>query len=127
MKKEHNKAKKYSEKKGIIIEKMNDTLKSKNIKNIELENYKFRVGWIKNYISKNIGEYFKYFKKECERQENEKTRASTIDGEIEYRLNSKEEKLEIKRDQIFYTLEYTLNKKKKSKKRINNNKNEKKI
>ena len=116
VKKEHNKAKKYSEKKGIIIEKMNDTLKSKNIKNIELENYKFRVGWIKNYISKNIGEYFKYFKKECERQENEKTRASTIDGEIEYRLKSKEEKLEIKRDQLFYTLEYKPNKKKRVKK-----------
>ena len=34
---------------------MNETLKSKNIKNIEFQNYKFRVGWIKNYISKNIG------------------------------------------------------------------------
>ena len=70
MKKENDKAKKYSEKKGII-EKMNDILKSKNIKNIEIENYKFRLGSINNYISKNIGEYFKFFKKECERQETE--------------------------------------------------------
>ena len=102
---------------------MNDSLKSKNIKNIELENYKFRVGWIKNNISKNIGEYFNYFKKECKRQESKKTRASTIDREIEYRLKSKEEKLEIKRDQRFYTLEYKLNKKK-EKKRIKKNRNE---
>ena len=42
-----------------MIDKMKDTLKSKNIKIIELENYKFRVGWKKYYISKNIDEYFK--------------------------------------------------------------------
>ena len=35
-----------------------------------------------------------------------KTKYFNIDGEIEYRLKSKEEKLEIKRDQRFYTLEY---------------------
>ena len=106
VKKEYNKAKKFSEKKGIITEKMNDALKSKNIRNIELENYKFKVGWIKNYISKNISEYFNYFKKECDRQESAKTKASTLDGEIEYILKTKEEKLEIKRNQEFYTLEY---------------------
>ena len=86
--------------------------KVKNIKNIEFENYKFRVGWIKNYISKNISELFKYFKKECEKQETEKTRTSTIDREIVYRLKIKEEKLEIKKDQRFYTLEYKSSKKK---------------
>ena len=112
MKKEYNKAKKFSEKKGIITEKMNDALKSKNIRNIELENYKFKVGWIKNYISKNISEYFNYFKKECDRQESAKTKASTLDGEIEYILKTKEEKLEIKRNQEFYTLEYHSSKKK---------------
>ena len=51
---------------------MKDTLNSKTKRNIELENYKFKVNWINNYITKNIGEYFHYFKKECERQEREK-------------------------------------------------------
>ena len=106
VKKAYNKAKRYSEKKGIKTEKAKDTSNAKKIRNIELENYKFKVNWIKNYISKNIGEYFNYFKKECDRQEIEKTKASTLDGEIEYRLKSKKEKLEIKRDQEFYTLEY---------------------
>ena len=78
-----------------------------------MENYKFKVNWIKNYISKNIGEYFNYFKKEWDRQEIAKTKASTLDGEIEYRLKSKKEKLEIKRDQEFYTLEYQPKKKSK--------------
>ena len=76
------------------------------MKNIELENYKFRVRWIKNYISKNIGEYFNYFKKECERQEIAKTKVSTLDGEIEFRLKSKKEQKEIKMEQEFYSLEY---------------------
>ena len=118
MKKAYNKAKRYSEKKGIKTEKAKDTSNAEKIRNIELENYKFKVNLIKNYISKNIGEYFNYFKKECDRQEITKTKASTLDGEIEYRLKSKKEKLEIKRDQEFYTLEY--HPKKKSKK---NNKN----
>ena len=112
-KKAHNKAKKYSEKKGKIFESFKDTLKSKNERNIELENYKFKVNWIKNYISKNIDGYLSYFKKECDRQETAKTYASTIDGEIEYKLKSKKEKMEIKRDQEFYTLEFHPNKKKK--------------
>ena len=94
---------------------MKDTLKSKQIRNIELENYKFRVGWIKNYITKNIGEYFNYFKKECDRQEIAKTKASTLDGEIEFRLKSKKEQKEIKMEQEFYSLEYHP-KKKESKK-----------
>ena len=88
---------------------MNYTLKSKNIKNIELENYKFRVGWIKNYASKNIGEYFKCFKKESERQKKQELQLLT--GKIEYKLKSKVEKLEIKSDQRFYTLEYKPKKK----------------
>ena len=44
---------------------MKDFLNSKIINNIELENYKFRVEWIKNYISKNIGSYFSCIEKEC--------------------------------------------------------------
>ena len=36
-----------------------------------------------------------------------------MDGEIEYKLKSKKEKMEIKRDQEFYTLEFHPNKKKK--------------
>ena len=70
-------------------------------KNIEVENLKFRVNWIKRYISNNIEEYFLYFKKECDRIENEKTLASTMDGEIEYLLKTKKEKEEIKKNQEF--------------------------
>ena len=104
--KAYNKAKRYSLKKRKIFESMKDTLKSKTKRNIELENYKFKVNWINNYITKNIGEYFHYFKKECERQEREKTYASTMDGEIEYALKSKREKIAIKKDQEFYMLEF---------------------
>ena len=52
---------------------MEKTLKSYNKKNIEFESSKFKVNLIKNYISKNIGEYFKYFKKEYDIQEIAKT------------------------------------------------------
>ena len=106
VKKEYTKARKFSQKKGFETEKAKDTSKYKETKNIELENYKFRVGWSKNYISKNIGEYFNYFKKECDRQEIAKTKASTLDGEIEFRLKSKKEQKEIKMEQEFYSLEY---------------------
>ena len=85
---------------------MKDTHKSKTTRNIELENYRFKVSWIKNYISNNIEDYFNYFKKECERQESAKTYASTLDGDIEFRMKSKKEKLEIKRDKEFYTLDF---------------------
>ena len=71
--------------------------REKSNKNIELENYKFRVGWIKNYIKKNIGTYFK---RQCDRQEEEaKTYASTLDGEIEYLMKTKKEKEEFKKNQ----------------------------
>ncbi len=106
VKKEYTKARKFSQKKGFETEKAKDTSKYKKTKNIELENYKFRVGWIKNYISKNICEYFNYFKKECDRQEIAKTKPSTLDGEIEFRLKSKKEQKEIKMEQEFYSLEY---------------------
>ena len=36
-----------------------------------------------------------------------------MDGEIEYRMKSKIEKIEIKREQEFYSLEFHPNKKKK--------------
>ena len=49
------------------------------MRNIELENYRFKVSWIKNYISKNIDDYFNYFKKEYEKQESTKTYASTME------------------------------------------------
>ena len=54
----------------------------KILENIELENYKFKVAWIKNYIKEYIGEYFNNIKKECDRQEITKTKASIMDGEI---------------------------------------------
>ena len=111
-KKAFSKAKKYSERNGKVFEYLNDTLKLKTTRNIELENYRFKVSWIKNYISKNIDGYFNYFKKECERQESAKTYASTMDGDIGIRLKTKKEKLEIKRDQEFYTLDFHPNKKK---------------
>ena len=105
-KKEYNKAKRYSKKKGQEFQLLKDKSESKATRNIELENYRFKVSWIKNYISKNIGDYFNYFKKECDKQESSKTYASTIDGEIEYKMKSRKEKLEIKRDQEFYTLDF---------------------
>ena len=89
-----------------MFQSVKDTLQLKNKRNIELQNYKSKVNWIKNYISKNIGDYFNYFKKECDKQESSKTYASTIDGEIEYKMKSRKEKLEIKRDQEFYTLDF---------------------
>ena len=91
VKKEYIKVRKFSQKKGFETEKVKDTSKYKETKNIVLENYKFRVGLIKNYISKNIGEYFNYFKKECDRKEISKTKISALDGEIEFRLKSKRE------------------------------------
>ena len=64
---------------------------------------------------KNIDEYSHYFKKECDKQENAKTLASTMDGEIEYKLKTKKEKEEFKKNQEFYSLEFNASSKKKSK------------
>ena len=58
----------------------------------------------KKLYFKIIDEYFNYFKNESDRQESAKTKASTLDGEIEYILKTKEEKLEIKRNQEFIIL-----------------------
>ena len=52
VKKEYTKARKLFQKKGFETEKAKDALKYKEIINLELENYKFRVGRSKNYISK---------------------------------------------------------------------------
>ena len=90
---------------------MNSKKNFKTFKNIELENYKFRINWIKNYMKKNIGEYFNYFKKQCDKQEEARTYASTTDGEIEYLMKNKKEKEEFKKVQKFYTLEYQPKKK----------------
>ena len=114
-KKEYNKAKKYSMKIRRKIEAVTDKESKKKIKNIELQNYNFRINWIKKYISENIDEYFKYFKNECDKIEREETMASTIDGEIKYMLKSKKEKKEFKRNKNFYTLEF----KKKNEYKIN--------
>ena len=110
-KKEYNKAKKYCKKKGKTYGSFVTKNNIKTKKNIEIENYKFRINWIKNYIKKDIAEYFNYFKKECDRQEEAKTYASTEDGEIEYLIKTKKEKEEIKKNQKFYTLEYQTKKK----------------
>ena len=60
----------------------------------------------KNYIKKDLDAYFKYFKRQCDRQEEEtKTYASTVDGEIEYLMKTKKEKEEFKKNQKFYNLE----------------------
>ena len=98
-----------------MFQSVRDTLKSKNKRNIELQNYKFKINWIKNYIYKNIGEYFNYFKKECERIESAKKYASTMDGEIEYKLKSIKEKIAMKKVQEFYNLEFHPKKKRKTK------------
>jgi hypothetical protein len=81
--KEYNKAKKYSMKIGKKTEAVTDKESAKKIKNIELQNYNFRIKWIKKCISENPVKYFKYFKNECKKMEiEEETMASTIDGEI---------------------------------------------
>ena len=118
-KKVYNRAKNYSKKSGKIFNSLVDKYKNKRAKNIQVENYKFRINWIKNYIEKNIDEYFNYFKKECKRQEDAKTYASTIDGEIEFKMKSQKEKDEFKKNQEFYSLEYHP---KKQKKKINKTK-----
>ena len=105
-KREYNKAKKYSLKIGRNIEAVTDKESAKKIKNIELQNYNFRVNWIKKYISENIEDYFKYFKKECDRIDKEETISSTMDGEIKNILMTKKEKRELKRNKEFYTLEF---------------------
>ena len=104
--KEYNKVKKYSIKIGRNIEAVTDKETKKRIKNIELQNYYFRINWIKKYINENIEEYFKYFKKECDRIEKDETRASTLEGEIENLLKSAKEKKEEKRNKEFYSLEF---------------------
>ena len=88
---------------GRKIEALTD---KESKKNIELQNYSFRVNWIKKYISENICEYFKYFKNECDKIEKEVTNASTIDGQIDYILKTEKEKKEFKRNKAFYSLEF---------------------
>ena len=78
----------------------------KKIKNIELQNYNFRVRWIKKCISENLEKYFKYFKKVCDNMEIEETNSSTVDGEIKKILMTEKEKNEYKRNKEFYTLEF---------------------
>ena len=51
---------------------MSDKNKNKSNKTSIIENYKFRINWIKNYIDKNSDEYFNYFSKECKRKEDKK-------------------------------------------------------
>ena len=61
--KEYNKAKKYSMKIGKKTEAVTDKESAKKIKNIELQNYDFRIRWIKKCNWENLEKYFKYFKK----------------------------------------------------------------
>ena len=75
----------------------------KKIKNLELQNYNFRIKWIKKCISENIENYFKYFKKECDNMEKEETMVSTVNEEIKKILMTDKEKNEYKRNKEFYT------------------------
>ena len=92
----YNRTKNYSKRTGKALNSLVDKYKNKTTKNIQIENYKFRINWIKNYLEKNIGKYFNYFRKECNRHEDAKTYASTIDEEIEFMMKSKKEKEEFK-------------------------------
>ena len=74
----------------------------KKIKNLELQNYNFRIKWIKKCISENIENYFKYFKKECDNMEKEETMVSTVNEEIKKILMTDKEKNEYKRNKEFY-------------------------
>ena len=102
----YKKAKKYSMKIGKNIQAVTDKESSKKIKNIQLQNYNFRIRWIKKCISENLEKYFKYFKKECDKMDKEETMASTVDGEIKKILMTEKEKKEYKRNREFYSLEF---------------------
>ena len=90
---------------GKKTEAVTDKESSKKIKNIELQNYDFRIRWIKKCTSENLEKYFKYFKKVCDKMEKEETMASTVDGEIKKILMTEKEKKEYKRNREFYSLE----------------------
>ena len=60
---------------GKKTEAVTDKESTKKLKNIELQNYNFRIKWIKKCISENQEKYFKYFKKECNKMEREETMA----------------------------------------------------
>ena len=98
---------------GKKTEAVTDKESAKKIKNIELQNYDFRIRWIKKCTSENLEKYFKYFKKECDNMEKEETMASTIDGKIKKVLMTENEKNEYKRNKEFYTLEFHRKKHKK--------------
>ena len=57
-------------------------------------------------MKKNIGGYFNYFKKQCVKQEEARTYASILDGNIANLMKTKKENEEFKKNQKFYTLEY---------------------
>ena len=88
---------------GKKTEAVTDKESAKKIKNIELQNYDFRIRWIKKCTSENLE---KYFKKKCDEMEKEETMASTIDGEIKKILMTEKEKKEYKRNREFYSLEF---------------------
>ena len=61
--KEYNKAKKYSAKIGKNIQAITDKESSKKIKDIQLQNYIFRIRWIKKCISEIWKDILNIFKK----------------------------------------------------------------
>ena len=62
-------------------------------------------------MKKNIGEYFNYFKRQCDKQEEAKIYASTVDGEIEYLMKNRKEKEEFKKIKNFKLWNINLKKK----------------
>ena len=84
--------------------------------NIEIQNYKFKIAWIKKLIKENknddndnegIKKYFEYFKDTCDLKA--QTRASTVDEKINEILKIKKSKLE-KFEENFYNLEVNFKK-----------------
>jgi len=73
------------------------------VKDIEIQNYKFRIKWLKKKKN-HLQKYFEYFKMECQNREKSKTKSSSSDVIKDNNLNRRQ-KLEKKEDE-FYTLTY---------------------
>ena len=98
-------AKNYVKRKNRITELYRAQTNNKSKKDIEIQNYNFKISWLKNLKEENnMYKYFKYFKMECDNREAAKTKASTIESMIDNKINKKT-KLE-KEEEKFYSLDY---------------------
>ena len=107
------------------IIKIKKDINKNNNNNIEIKNLKFKLNWLLNKFEEkkvkpndgkikkipvkfNPTNYLKYFNEECQKREEEKTKATTIDEKINSILNKKrgiEKKIE-EYEENFYSIEY---------------------